>query len=674
MSAAASRAAASSRSASAAGGTHSQPLAVALERQRPAVAPDPRLEDERHALLVGLELDQRRLRPQPGLEHGQRLQPLVVAGAQQPRADAGVEGQVLVDLVAEALEREPADLLVQRAPVRGIALHEIAPADAAEHLVAVPVRAHAVAQRARLHVLVDQVEHLADVAEVARGLELGVGRVLPLLPLHPVVTGVAGEDRDPLRVEVGVHREHVVLEPPAALGEADAVLVEQRLAEQLVRRQEAHQRRPLERDVAAVPLEHRARDELALADDLADHDVRLVALGAGHKPPQRVLAEPVVVVDEVDVLAAGHLDAEVARPAGPAGVGDVLDADVRMLRRQGVEAGGRLVRGAVVDEDHLELLGRQRLAEQRGDAVVYMGARVVDGHDHAHLEHALHATRRRADARYARHTTAVPTVSVTFDNLGEAAELERGTWPQGRPLGEHFSVRESLPQLLGMLAADDIRATFFLEGLNGELYPEALSGLAAAGHEVACHGWRHEPWAGLGPDRERELLARARTALGDPAGFRPPGGRLSEHGAGLLSALGFAYCSPAGSRPGRLDGVAVLPFRWRLIDAYHYLPHFGELRRRNGDPEEPMAPAALLERRARRARRARPRRRPPGAALPPVPAVGRARGRLGARRGARARRRARARGRSALRADGRGRRGAAGGRGRAGARHDRLGA
>jgi peptidoglycan/xylan/chitin deacetylase (PgdA/CDA1 family) len=187
----------------------------------------------------------------------------------------------------------------------------------------------------------------------------------------------------------------------------------------------------------------------------------------------------------------------------------------------------------------------------------------------------------------------VPTVSVTFDNLGEASELERGTWPEDQPLGEHFSVRESLPQLLGMLAAEDIRATFFLEGLNGELYPEALAGLAAAGHEVACHGWRHEPWAALEAGRERELLVRARTALGDPTGFRPPGGRLTGRSAGLLAELGFTYCSPAGSRPGRLGGVAVLPFRWQQIDAYHYLPHFGELRRRNGDPEEPMAPATL---------------------------------------------------------------------------------
>ncbi len=200
------------------------------------------------------------------------------------------------------------------------------------------------------------------------------------------------------------------------------------------------------------------------------------------------------------------------------------------------------------------------------------------------------------DAGVLRDTTAVPpTVSMTFDNLGEAAELERGTWPEGRPLGEHFSVRESLPQLLSMLAAEDLRATFFVEGLSGELYPGALSGLGAAGHEVACHGWRHEHWSELEPDREHELLERARTALGGPVGFRPPGGTLTARSPQLLSELGFGYCSPAGERAGRLEGVAVLPFRWRLIDAYHYLPHFGELRARHGDPEEPMAPAALRD-------------------------------------------------------------------------------
>ena len=193
-----------------------------------------------------------------------------------------------------------------------------------------------------------------------------------------------------------------------------------------------------------------------------------------------------------------------------------------------------------------------------------------------------------------RDTSAVATVSVTFDNLGEAAELERGTWPEGRPLGEHFSVGEALPQVAELLARSGIAATFFVEGLNGELYPDALEALRAAGHEVACHGWRREPWLGVTDERGR--LERARDALGGPVGFRPPGGLLNAQTPEFLSQLGYRYCSPEGSRAGRLGDIAVLPFRWELIDAYHYLPHFAELRERNGDPAAPLEPAVLRER------------------------------------------------------------------------------
>ena len=66
------------------------------------------------------------------------------------------------------------------------------------------------------------------------------------------------------------------------------------------------------------------------------------------------------------------------------------------------------------------------------------------------------------------------TVSVTFDNLGEAAEIEGGAWPDDQPLGEHFSVVEILPRLLERLEAHGVRATFFVEAINTEINPAAL--------------------------------------------------------------------------------------------------------------------------------------------------------------------------------------------------------
>ncbi len=117
-------------------------------------------------------------------------------------------------------------------------------------------------------------------------------------------------------------------------------------------------------------------------------------------------------------------------------------------------------------------------------------------------------------------------VSVTFDNLGEAAQLELGMWPEDVHQGKHFTVREVLPRLLELLATRGVRATFFVEGLNAEMYPGALRDLARAGHEVAVHAWRHEEWGALNGPTEAALLDRATEAMHsigvEPRGFRPP--------------------------------------------------------------------------------------------------------------------------------------------------------
>jgi peptidoglycan/xylan/chitin deacetylase (PgdA/CDA1 family) len=193
-------------------------------------------------------------------------------------------------------------------------------------------------------------------------------------------------------------------------------------------------------------------------------------------------------------------------------------------------------------------------------------------------------------------------VRLTFDNLGEAAELERGTWPTGMPLGHHASVTTVLPRLLDELDLRGLQATFFVEGINCELYPEALREIVARGHELGVHGWRHEPWAQLPADRERELLTRADRAfraLGlAPAGFRPPGGAATGQTAALLGELGYTYWSraaPVSPAPGLDD----LTFEWELVDAYWLMERFAGQRRARGDPGDAPAPSAVGERLAR---------------------------------------------------------------------------
>jgi peptidoglycan/xylan/chitin deacetylase (PgdA/CDA1 family) len=183
------------------------------------------------------------------------------------------------------------------------------------------------------------------------------------------------------------------------------------------------------------------------------------------------------------------------------------------------------------------------------------------------------------------------TVALTFDNLGEVTALERGEWPEGARLGQHWSVTRVLPRILHALAVADVEATFFVEGLNAELYPDTLLEIASAGHEVGLHGWRHEPWSRLEPAMERELLERgvARLdALGlRPVSFRPPGGDLTPVSLDLLRELGFRWVSPAGEDGFEADGITVRPFRWELVDAWYYMPKFD-------GPDDPAALRAAI--------------------------------------------------------------------------------
>lgn len=108
-----------------------------------------------------------------------------------------------------------------------------------------------------------------------------------------------------------------------------------------------------------------------------------------------------------------------------------------------------------------------------------------------------------------------------------------------------------LPDLLAMLDRHGRRATFFTLAEVAREVPARVREVAAAGHEVACHGYHHLRANDLSPRRFRAQLADARSLLEDlvgapVAGYRAPEWSLREPGNPRLRAvaeLGFLYDS-----------------------------------------------------------------------------------------------------------------------------------
>lgn len=190
-------------------------------------------------------------------------------------------------------------------------------------------------------------------------------------------------------------------------------------------------------------------------------------------------------------------------------------------------------------------------------------------------------------------------VSFTFDNLGEASDIEFGKWPADQPIGSHMSVTQVVPELLERL--NGFQATFFVEAWNATVYPGALRAMADAGHEVGLHGLRHEIWAPLDARRQVEVLERSLEAMAAaglrPVGFRPPGGYGSDNLAGLMGRYGFSHFSSVGEGSSSvvMQGVVAMPFTWPCVDGNQLEERIGVRWNIRPGPDGHFGPALLQQ-------------------------------------------------------------------------------
>jgi polysaccharide deacetylase family protein (PEP-CTERM system associated) len=79
-------------------------------------------------------------------------------------------------------------------------------------------------------------------------------------------------------------------------------------------------------------------------------------------------------------------------------------------------------------------------------------------------------------------------------------------------------VERNVERILALLDAQGAQATFFTLGWVAERYPQLVRAIAAAGHEVASHGYGHQRASDLSREAFAEDITRAKKILEDITG------------------------------------------------------------------------------------------------------------------------------------------------------------
>lgn len=103
---------------------------------------------------------------------------------------------------------------------------------------------------------------------------------------------------------------------------------------------------------------------------------------------------------------------------------------------------------------------------------------------------------------------------------------------------------QGTPAVLAELERVRAPAVFFVSGEQAAGHPELVREIAAAGHELALHGYRHQTrhqWSRrlLADDTRRALDAVSEAAGTAPRLYRPPHGVFTLTGLGLIRGLGL---------------------------------------------------------------------------------------------------------------------------------------
>ena len=108
----------------------------------------------------------------------------------------------------------------------------------------------------------------------------------------------------------------------------------------------------------------------------------------------------------------------------------------------------------------------------------------------------------------------IPNAGVSFSHVMVSGNYIAMTYDDG----PHPA---NTPRLLDMLAARNIKATFYVIGNNVNKYPEVLRRTVSEGHEIGNHSQTHTLLSKLGDSQLHQEMQRCQDAIGRAAGIRP---------------------------------------------------------------------------------------------------------------------------------------------------------
>lgn len=142
-------------------------------------------------------------------------------------------------------------------------------------------------------------------------------------------------------------------------------------------------------------------------------------------------------------------------------------------------------------------------------------------------------------------------VMLTFDMDAEflhvsrckSKEIKAGfrEYSQGQ-----YGPHEGIWRCLNLLDSCGVKGTFFVPGIVVEQYKRQVQELHNRGHEIACHGYRHESVRGISWEEEEILMEKSENLIKDitgkkPVGHRGPDGIIHPFTPKMLLERGYLY-------------------------------------------------------------------------------------------------------------------------------------